>query len=110
MEHQTQDQIQLLFVMPSEDETATVRTALAQHPIISIIPCQTPEMLTDILSRQPVDAACLIADGAKSHSSDTDVWIAQLKALDKQLPIIVLASPATRAFTAGLMADKWINW
>ena len=83
--------------------------ALAQHHAISVIPCQTTEMLAGILTQQPVDAACLIANGADGYGNATDGWIAQLKALDKQLPIIVLAAPATRAFTGGLMADKWIT-
>lgn len=110
MEQQTQNQIQLLLVMPAEDdEAAAVRAALAQHPIIAVTPCQTTEMLADILAQQPMDAVCLTANGAKSDNDSIDVWIAHLKALDKQLPIIVLASPATRAFTVGLMADKWIT-
>jgi signal transduction histidine kinase len=110
MEHQTHEKIQLLFVMPpEEDETTTIHMALAHHSAISIIPCQTTEMLVGILAQQPVDAACLLANGNGRYDDDMDVWIAQLKALNKQLPIIVLASPATRALTAGLMADKWIT-
>jgi signal transduction histidine kinase len=109
MEHQTQDQIQLLLVMPSEDETATVRTELAQHATISVIPCKTTEMLADILAQQPVDAACLVANSAASYSNGTEAWIAQLKALDKPLPIIVLTSPATPAFDGSPMADEWIT-
>ncbi len=109
MGHQTQEQINLLLVMPLESETATVRTALAQHPDISVIPCKTTEMLAGILAHQPVDTACLIADHVNSHSNDTDAWIAQLRALNKQLPIIVLASPATHTFTASPMADEQIT-
>ena len=99
MEHRTQDQIQLLFVTPSEDETATVRTELAQHAAILVIPCKTTEMLEDILVQQTVDAACLIANGTADYSNGTEAWIAQLRALDKHLPIIVLASPTTHTFT-----------
>lgn len=109
MEHQTQDQIQLLFVMPSEDEATTVCTQLAQHATISVIPCKTAEMLADILAQQPVDAACLIANNAASDSNGTEAWIAQLKTLDKQLPIIVLASPETHTFAGSPMADEWIT-
>jgi len=109
VEYQTQDQIQLLFVTPSEDETAAVRTAFAQHATISVIPCKATETLAGILAQQPLDAACLVANGADGDNSDIEVQIAQLKALDRQLPIIVLASPAARAFTAGLMADKWVT-
>lgn len=109
MEQKTQDKIRLLFVMPSEDRTTSVQAALAQHPIISVMPCRTTEMLADILTRQPVDVACLMANMTGSDSDTIDEWIAQLKALDRQLPILVLASPATRALTIGLMADKWIT-
>ena len=104
MEQKTQDKIRLLFVMPSEDRTTSVQAALAQHPIISVMPCRTTEMLADILTRQPVDVACLMANMTGSDSDTIDEWIAQLKALDRQLPILVLASPATRALTIGLMA------
>jgi len=109
MEQKTKDQIHLLFVMPSEDETAAVRAALAHHPLISVIPCKTIEMLAEILARQSVDAVCLMANMTDNESDSIDGWIAQLKALDDRLPIIVLASPATRALTVGLMADRWIT-
>lgn len=44
-----------------------------------------------------------------SDKRDLDDRLAQLKALNNQLPVIVLASSATRAYTAGLMADRWIS-
>ncbi len=110
MEQKTQDQIHLLLIMPSkDDEAAMIRAALAQHPAISVFPCQTTEMLADILTQQPMDAVCLMANGIDNDKDSINAQIAQLRVLDQQLPIIVLASPATRALTASLMTDKWIT-
>ncbi len=110
MEQKTQDQIHLLLIMPSkDDEAAMIRAALAQHPAISVFPCQTTEMLADILTQHPMDAVCLMANGIDNDKDSINAQIAQLRVLDQQLPIIVLASPATRALTASLMTDKWIT-
>jgi|GEM_PF-4879439 len=109
MEHQTQDQIHLLVIPLPGDGTTTVSAALAQHPTLSIIHCPATERLADILAQQTVDAACLIADGCGAHGGDTEAWIAQLKALDEGLPIIVLASPAARAGISGLMHETQVT-
>lgn len=105
MEQQTQNQIQLLLVMPSEDESTTICAALAKYPNISMISYKASDMPDNVLAQRPVDVACLIANGC---ATDTEMCLAKLYVLDKQLPIIVLASPKAHENTR-LMAETQIT-
>ena len=104
MEQQMTDQIQLLLMSSPGDETAAIGATLAQHPAITVLPCENHAALANILAEHTLDVVCLIANNTGLHDSDTEAWIAQLERLDGRLPIIMLASSAARHITADLMA------
>jgi light-regulated signal transduction histidine kinase (bacteriophytochrome) len=104
MEQQITDQICLLFLSSPGDETAVVDAALAQHPAITVLPCENHESLANVLTQNTIDAVCLTTNGTGIHGSNTEAWIAQLKRLDGRLPVIMLAPSVTCTFTADLMA------
>ncbi len=100
MENQTQDRIQLLLMTFPGDEMAVVRATFEQHPLIAVFLCQNLEAAMALMAQQTIEVVCLFAN------ADTRSSIAQLKALDSRLLIVVLTSPETRDSTAGLMREE----
>jgi signal transduction histidine kinase len=100
MENQTSDRIQLLLVTSPGDELSAVRVVFERHALIDMFPCQNLEAALALMAQQAIEVVCLFA------GADVRLSIAQLKALDSRLLIVVLTSPETRNNTAGLMREE----